>query len=240
MKMQEERIFQPYRSKRAYQEISQEIQRAILTGRLNTGERLPSERSLAQQFQVGRLTIREALRTLETKGLIRIKHGRGGGSYIGVPEPTVLPSMIIDNLQLEGLTSEQATEARIGLECAIVRYAIKHGTDEDIERIEENVEESRNIMGNAVAEDVVSKMIDYHILVGEATHNVSLIMFIRALMEWARRVLADWIPSPDVQAESYKDHRKIFQTIKDRDVELAQKQMEDHVIRMKGYVTRGG
>ena len=240
MTMHEERVFQPYRSRRAYQEIAQEIQRAILAGRLNTGERLPSERSMAQQFQVGRLTIREALRTLETKGLIRIKQGRGGGSYIGITDPTVLPSMIIDNLQLEGLTSEQATEARMGLECAIVRFAIKHGTDEDLERIGKNVEESREIMGNAVAEDVVSKLIDYHILVGEATHNVSLIMFIRALMEWARRALTDWIPSPDVQSKSYQDHRMIFESIKDKDVELAQRQMEDHVIRMTGYVTRGG
>ncbi len=138
--MHEDQIFQPYRSKRAYQEIAQDIQKAIMGGRLNSGERLPSERSLAEQFQVGRLTVREALRTLETKGLIQIRHGRGGGSYVGLPEPTVLPSMIIDNLQLEGLTSEQAAETRIGLECAIVKSAIKHASNEDLERIEENVE----------------------------------------------------------------------------------------------------
>ena len=61
--MHEDQIFQPYRSKRAYQEIAQNIQKAIMGGRLNSGERLPSERSLAEQFQVGRLTVREALRS---------------------------------------------------------------------------------------------------------------------------------------------------------------------------------
>lgn len=235
--MHEDQIFQPYRSKRAYQEIAQDIQKAIMGGRLNSGERLPSERSLAEQFQVGRLTVREALRTLETKGLIQIRHGRGGGSYVGLPEPTVLPSMIIDNLQLEGLTSEQAAETRIGLECAIVKYVIKHATDEDLGQIENNIEESRKIMRDADAEEVVSKMIDYHIHLGEATHNAALIMFVRALMEWARRSLADWIPSPEVQSKSYRDHRKILKSIRNKDVELAQRFMEAHIIRMSGYVT---
>jgi GntR family transcriptional repressor for pyruvate dehydrogenase complex len=235
----EEQIFQPYQSKRAYQEIAQDIHRAIMAGGLHSGERLPSERLLAEQFQVGRLTIREALRTLETKGLIQIKHGRGGGSYVGVPEPMVLPSMIIDNLQLEGLTSEQATETRVGLECTIVKSAIKHATKEDLELVEENVEGSRDIMGDTDAKKVVSTMIDYHILVGETTHNAALIMFIRAVMEWARRGLIDWIPSPEVQSKSYRDHLKILKSIRNKDIGLAQKHMEAHVTRMSGYVTNG-
>ena len=112
MRMQDEPIFEPYLSKRAYRTIAQEIQRAILAGRLNAGEHLPSERALARQFQVGRLTIREALRTLEARGLIQIKHGLGGGSHIGVPDPTVLPTMIVDNLEIEGLTSRGRSPKR--------------------------------------------------------------------------------------------------------------------------------
>jgi len=239
MTPQEEQIFQPYQSRRAYQEIAQDIYRAIMAGKLHSGERLPSERSLAEQFQVGRLTVREALRTLETKGLIQIKHGRGGGSYVGVPEPTVLPTMIIDNLQLEGLTSDQATETRVGLECTIVKSAIEHAAKEDLDRVEENIEGSREIMGEADAKKVVSIMIDYHIIVGEATHNVALIMFIRALMEWARRGLIGWVPSPEVQSKSYRDHRKILKSIRNKDIELAQKHMEAHVTRMSGYVSNG-
>ncbi len=92
-------------------------------------------------------------------------------------------------------------------------------------------------MRDTDAEEVVSKMIYYHIIVGEATHNVALIMFIRALMEWARRGLLDWIPSPEIQTKSYRDHRKILKSIRNKDVELAQKYMEAHVIRMSGYVT---
>ncbi|MBW2064185.1 MAG: GntR family transcriptional regulator [Deltaproteobacteria bacterium] len=54
-------MFSPYQSKRAFEEISEQIKKAILAKKLKPGDRLPSERSLAEQFQVGRLTVREAL-----------------------------------------------------------------------------------------------------------------------------------------------------------------------------------
>lgn len=236
--MKENSIFLPYRPKRAFQEISREIQRVILAKKLKTGERLPSERALAAQFEVGRLTIREALRTLETKGLINIRHGRGGGAYVGMPDPAIIPSMMVDNLLLEGLTAEQMIEARTGLECAIVEYAIRHATKMDLERIERNIEDSREIIDPENAGEVVSKMIHYHILLGEATHNLPFTMFIRTLMEWARRRMALWIPTAEHQSYSYKSHKAIFEAIQRKDVKLAKRRMRDHVVRISGHVIK--
>lgn len=104
-------MFSPYQSKRAFEEISEQIKKAILAKKLKPGERLPSERSLAEQFQVGRLTVREALRTLETQGFVQIRKGSGGGAFIGNTDPEMLPSIIMDNLLLDGLTSEQMTSS---------------------------------------------------------------------------------------------------------------------------------
>jgi len=236
--MKENPLFKPYQANRAYQHIAREITQAILLKRLSAGDRLPSERSLADQFQVGRLTVREALRALETKGLIKIRHGRGGGAYVGFADPHTLPSAIMDNLQLEGITHAQMIEARIGLECAIVQYAIVHATGEDLEHIERNIEESKEVIRLENTKLAVSKMIDYHVLVGEATHNLPFIMFIRALMEWARRKLAYWFPTPEEQLYSYKAHRKILQSIKRKEVNLAQTQMKKHVIRVGEYIEK--
>ena len=74
--------FGPYKPPRAFQEIADQIKKAILDRKLKPGERLPSERELAEQFQVGRLTIREALRSLETSGIITIRKGSGGGAFV--------------------------------------------------------------------------------------------------------------------------------------------------------------
>ena len=68
--MESKVIFPPYIQTRAFEDVAEQIRDVILGKQLRLGDRLPSERSLAQQFQVGRLTIREALRTLETEGLV--------------------------------------------------------------------------------------------------------------------------------------------------------------------------
>jgi len=236
--MKEDRLFSPYRSRRAFQEIAGEIKHAILAKRLKEGDKLPSERTLAQQFQVGRLTIREALRTLETNGLIRIRHGREGGAFVGVSDPMKLPSMVIDNLLMEGLTSEQMTEARIGLERTIVKYAVLHATPEDLLAIEKNLQESREILGLELREEIISRMIDFHICLGKATHNLPFIMFIRTLMDWARRKLTYWFPTEEDQTYSHRSHVEIFDSVKKRDVERAQELIEDHIRRMTFLVRK--
>ena len=228
-------MFSPYQSKRAFEEIAEQIKESILSRRLITGDRLPPERSLAKQFQVGRLTIREALRTLESKGLINIKKGSTGGAFVGASSPDALPSTILDSLQLEGLTGTQITEARITLERGIVKAVIDRGTTEDLARIEESIEESKTVREPDQAVEVISKMIEFHILLGEATHNLAYIMFIRALMEWGRRKRLHWIPSQEEQHYSYQSHKSIWVSIKDKDIVSAQELMTRH-IRYMGMI----
>ena len=117
--MNDKPLFGAYRAKRAFQEIAEEIKQAILEKKIGHGDRLPSERSLAEQFAVGRLTIREVLRTLETAGFVRIRKGSGGGAFVGHGDPQTVAGIIIDSLTLDGLTGWQITEARIAIECAV-------------------------------------------------------------------------------------------------------------------------
>ena len=75
-------IFTPIKSKRTFEEISFEIKRLIFKGILKPNDKLPSEIELARQFNVGRQTIREALRLLELSGFISIQKGSTGGPII--------------------------------------------------------------------------------------------------------------------------------------------------------------
>ena len=76
-------MFQPYKGKRAFEDIAGQIKTAILSGKLCSGDKLPSERDLAKEFQVGRVSIREALRMLETMGFVKIRKGSAGGAFVG-------------------------------------------------------------------------------------------------------------------------------------------------------------
>ena len=228
--MNENLVFPPYRSKRAFEEIADQIKQAILAKRLKEGDRLPSERSLAKRFQVGRMTVREALRTLETKGFIKIKKGSGGGAFIGVADSDAVPSIIVDNLILEGLTSTQITEARIALECAAVKSVIENATTEDLNSIAQNIEELETIIEFDHPQDLLSKRINFHLLIAEASHNLLFIMFTRTLMEWARRRLEEhWVPLIEEQLKSYQFHQRLFDSIKRKDNDVAQRLMKDHI-----------
>jgi DNA-binding FadR family transcriptional regulator len=222
-------MFQAYKGRRAFEDIAGQIKQAILSEQLNDGDRLPSERLLAEQFQVGRVTIREAMRMLETMGLVEIRKGSTGGAFVRIGDPDTMASMIMDRLQLDGTTHEQMIEARVGIECAVIKSAIENATDEDLAVIEQDVEESKQIIGSPLSEEVVAKMISFHIFVAEASHNVPYIMFVRSMMEWASRKLTEWAPSEEEQRYSYTSHKEIFEAMARRDAVLAERLMREHI-----------
>jgi len=225
-------MFQPYKGRRAFEHIAEQIKQAILSERLISGDRLPPERELAEQFQVGRVTIREAFRTLETMGLIEVKKGSNGGAFVSAADPDAMASMIMDRLQLEGTTHDEFVEARVGLECAIMDAVIKHATNDDLDVIREDIEASKEILGREHAEEVVARMINFHILLGEASHNIPYKMFIRSMMQWAARRLKHWVPSPDEQIYSYNSHLEIYRAIESRDSSLVQRLIREHIKNM--------
>ena len=236
--MDEKLPFQPYRSRRAFEHVADQIKQAILTKRLNDGDRLPPERKLAEQFEVGRVTVREALRTLETMGLIQIRMGSAGGAYVWASDPNSMPSMIMDRLQLDGTTHDQMIEARIGLECAIIGATVQHANNEDFAKIAQNVEESKEILEPLGARQAVSNMINFHILLAEASHNLPYIMFVRSIMEWAARELSDWIPSPDEQRYSHFSHRQILAAVQAGNTKSAEHLLREHIQKIGIVVSK--
>lgn len=225
-------MFEPYKGRRAFEDIAEEIKGAILNNRFSNGDRLPSERELAEQFKVGRVTIREAFRTLETRGLIQVKKGSAGGAFVHASDYNDMATIIMDRLQLEGTTHEQMIEARIGLESAMLTSVIKRATEEDFVRLREDIEASREILEPGQAEETVARMINFHILLGEASHNIPYKMFIRSIMEWASRKLRKWIPSPKEQAYSIQSHMEILEAVAARDEKNAQRLMRYHIEEM--------
>ena len=214
--MHDQVMFSPYTPIRAFEEVAEQIKGVILGKQLIPGDRLPAERSLAQQFQVGRLTIREALRTLETKGFIEIKKGSGGGAFVAGHDLGAVTSIIKDNFLLEGLTSDQINEARIAC-----------------------IEESEEIMADPErGREIVLKMIQFHTLISEASHNLPFIMFIRALLEWARNrpILTAWIPSEKDKQYARKSFKRIFQAIRERNPEAARRFVKEHVEKMRALL----
>jgi len=222
-------MFEPYKSRRAFEHIAEQIKAAILSGKLNSGDRLPSEREMAKQFQVGRVSIREALRMLETMGFVEIRKGSAGGAFVGSGDLEGMASIILDRLLIEGTTHDMMIAARIALETAAIGLAAEHADVQDLEKIRKNVKDSKEILGAQLSQVVVARMINFHVLIAEASHNIPLIIFVQTMMEWAARRLERWVPSREEQEFSYASHKKMYEAIKARDKDRAGGLMKKHI-----------
>jgi GntR family transcriptional repressor for pyruvate dehydrogenase complex len=119
-----------------------QIRQAILTGEVHEGERLPNERELAERFEVGRPTVREALRSLEALGIVEIRAGRSGGAYAARPSEATLGSAISTLVSLRGASAQELAEFRVGFEADTAWWAARRADDGDITALEQLVAET--------------------------------------------------------------------------------------------------
>ena len=124
-------------------EISEQIKESIINKDLDVGSRLPSELELAEQFNVGRSTIREALKRLAAQSLIRTQRGASGGAFINhikfedAHEQQVTTSILL--LSMNDVKFETACEARFALERACAKFVALRRTNTDILAIEKEI-----------------------------------------------------------------------------------------------------
>jgi DNA-binding FadR family transcriptional regulator len=112
--------------------VAATIRRRIATGDLQIGDRLPTEDELTESFGIARTTLREALRILESQGLIHIRRGRGGGATVTMPSLDRLAEPLAVILQLRRTTISDLDAARLLIEPRLAAWLADHHTGDDI------------------------------------------------------------------------------------------------------------
>ncbi|WP_291409717.1 FadR/GntR family transcriptional regulator [Actinophytocola sp.] len=131
--------------------LARRIVREIFEQKLDIGDPLESEREMLQHYDVGRGTLREALRHLELEGVLRIRPGRGGGPIVDAPSSRHLASTLALLLQFEGATFGSVLETRKHLEPLTARLAAERVTPELRRELEESVVRMDSLLGDADA-----------------------------------------------------------------------------------------
>jgi DNA-binding FadR family transcriptional regulator len=215
--------FEPVRPSRASADVVAQIREAILSGKVKPGDRLPTERDMAQQFGVSRVTIRDALRALEAGGLIRVKIGGGGGPYVTQPDIGILRDSLSAHFQLHGATLRELAEARMALETTAARLAAERATEEDIAAL-----------GSALAApnpSTATRSLDFHTTLVAASHNRALLIMFsatRALIQEAFDALH--ARQPDMAETARRVHTALYQAIQQRHPDLAVRLMREHML----------
>lgn len=130
---QEELMFNPIRNTKVYEQVIDQIKDMIADGTLKKGDRLPSERSLVEQLQVSRASLREALRALEVIGLVECKQGEG--NYIKTSFENNLLEPLSIMYRLERSNPKEIWELRKTMEVEAVGLAAKRVTDVQLKEL---------------------------------------------------------------------------------------------------------
>jgi len=227
-------IFTPLKTKRAFEEISEQIRELIYAGVFKPGDKLPSERELASQFKTGRMALREALRTLEHSGLIYIKQGSFGGTFIKASGPTAITRSISDMIKIGDVTLRELTEARLGIEKVILEYAIARITNEDLELLKENIEETEQLDLKGIK--AREKNVDFHLILAKASRNYLFEIIIESIMNVVSSFLQPFEPKKEYTRKVLNYHKEIYQAVKDNDVVAARQKFEKHLLEVNKYI----
>jgi len=232
--MEENPFFQPLPVKRTFMEIATQIRNSIYSKILKPGDKLPSERELAVQFNVGRISVREALRMLEQAGLILIKQGSGGGAYVKAADTSAVADSVYDLVSRNDIRLEDLTEVRLAVEKQILLSAFDKITADDLEMLEKSIEELEMVIKKKTREDipVYFELTNFHVLLARITRNPVFEIILKVLMNVTVKVLNLQLTDVDRLRKHFSSHKAIYKAIKSRDLECAIKKTEEHMLEV--------
>lgn len=207
-------------------EVTRRLLDFLLAGHFEPGQRLPSERQLAESLGVGRSVVREALKSLTLLGIVEVR--QGSGTFLKSTESDLLPQVIEWGLLLGAKRTRDLVEARRHLEVVIAGLAAQRRSEAALQDLE------RELGNMRVAEDrsdaFVAADIAFHMHVAEAAGNETLFQImssVRSLLQvWISRVMQLGDAQTAATAES---HAPIYEAIAAGDAQAAREAMESHL-----------
>lgn len=220
--------FKSVKRRKVHEDVAQQIEDQILSGGLEEGANLPSERSLMEVFNVGRPAVREALLLLQRGGFIDVSSN--GRPIVTRPTATNVMEQLSGSARFllssqEGERSFQ--DARRLFEAAIARNAAEIATSEDIERIEAALKANREAIGNA--EMFEQTDVEFHLAIANIGDNAVFKALHAAIAEWLFMQRKVSLRVPGVEARAYKRHEEIYGAIASHQPEKAWQAMDQHL-----------
>ncbi len=224
MKNKIAQLISPPKKEKLHEAIVAQIKTLIHTKKLGVGDRLPSERELAQLFSVSRVVVRESLRSLEQSGLIEVKPGSSGGAFITYNVHKPLFDAAYDLFNKGDLSLSCFFEARRAIECFAVKLAAKKVTAEDLETLKsinvkllEDIEDKANLRENNTR---------FHIAIARISGNPLLALMTQSLLQILGVVLPKSKQSDDYIKSTYERHEAIIKAMEARSPERCEQLME--------------
>jgi GntR family transcriptional repressor for pyruvate dehydrogenase complex len=210
--------------------VVNQILQAITQGKLNPGDKLFSERELAEKFKISRPILREGISALSFLGIIQRK--RGKGNYIS----NSLNTSIINNSFKYIVISkekevEDLLEARRAIECDLIGLAAYRRNPIHLEKLKQKIQELKNC--SKTSPKRVQIDYEFHLLIGEAAKSRILQDLQLALRDKVIEIMKVGVYLPEALIKIEREHVLMYEAIKNSDAKMARKIMKNHIEQLK-------
>jgi len=217
-------LVQPVKRDRLYQGIVQQIEGLLERGELKPGDQLPPERQLAEQFQVSRASVREALRSLELLGIVETR--AGGGTFVRQAQPDDL-ARPLQSLITRGHTLTDVIDVRGLVEPAVAERAAQNITKEEIAELRQIIAAQERKV--AAGEPYVEEDTRFHEVIGTAARNELLVTVLGVIWDVLRASREEWLLTEKRAHGSIEAHRRILAALEQHDPTAARTAAADHI-----------
>lgn len=226
--------FHPVKSKKISERIVQQIKNAIFRKTMKPGDKIPPERELVERFRASRISVREALKNLETLGFLTIKPG--SGVFVAEVNSKSMSESLSSILRIQKTSINELTEARIILEPTIAKLAAEKITPENLIRLEQNISEaSKRVQSNSPCP---AQNIEFHSLIAEATHNTVITLTMKTLLEVVKEMtleITDNLPKRiKISRHAVDFHKKILKALREKNSQKVYELMLKHISQIQG------
>ena len=228
-------MLKPIKPKRMSDQVFEQLKDLIFRGHLKPGERLMTERELAQHLGVSRPTVREAINKLVAMHLL--DHRQGQGTFVNLPTTSADKNPLAAVLNGQDASLMDLLEVRLGLECNAVALAARRASEDDIRELEKSVED----MAAAIKEGNLGSDADifFHMAIAFATKNVVQIHIMKSLYDLLfygiQENLQHLYTEPINLDKVLQQHTDILNALRQHDPDEAYAAMKRHITFVQDY-----
>ncbi|MBV9617414.1 MAG: FadR family transcriptional regulator [Ktedonobacteraceae bacterium] len=229
-------MYAPIQPVKVFERVAEQIEKRILDGELRVGDRLPTERELAEQFRVSRTAVREAMKILAQKGLVDMRPGRGTIVIDGAREAMENSIGLLMKMKVgEVGSSDNLVEVRTILETEIAALAAARATEKEIAAMREAI----RIMDESLddADEFIAADNGFHEALAQATQNALILTLLNSIVSLLSEQRKQIFTVEGGPQRGQLHHRRILESVIRRDPASARAAMRAHLLQVREDVS---
>ena len=227
-------MFHEAKQSKVFQNVVDQIQDAILQGRLKVGSKLPAERELKELFKTSRGTLREALRVLEQKGLITIKTGVNGGAVVEALSTNQVSESLDLLIRYQRVSLRDLAEFREGVEGIVAGLAVERAVSEDIQYLKKLLADAKTQLDEGASgwDNFIRVDNQIHMALAHIAGNPIYESVLQTIYDNIHRYFDQFLPREEaLLKENYRDLYEIVEAVENGQAAQAHLLVQNHVYR---------